>query len=203
MKIIAIGWNYANHNCEMGRVETPTTPTIFMKPDTSLLKDGKDFYIPDFSNQIEYETELVIRISRVGKNISAKFANRYYDAVTVGIDVTARDLQERLRKEGQPWEISKAFDNSAIIGELIPTENLNMQQLDFRMELNGELRQQASSNQMIFSIDQIVEHVSKYVTLKKGDLIFTGTPTGVGALNIGDKICGYLQENRVLEFSVK
>ncbi|MGL5013131.1 MAG: fumarylacetoacetate hydrolase family protein [Bacteroidales bacterium] len=203
MKIIAIGWNYANHNSEMGRVETPTTPTIFMKPDTSILKDGKDFYIPDFSDQIEYETEIVIRISRVGKNISAKFANRYYDAVTVGIDVTARDLQERLRKEGQPWEISKAFDNSAIIGEFSPTEDLNMQDLHFKMELNGEKRQEASSSEMIFSIDQIVEYVSRYVTLKKGDLIFTGTPTGVGRLAIGDKICGYLQENKVLEFSVK
>lgn len=203
MKIICVGWNYPDHNKEMSRTELPANPTLFMKPDSAILKDGKPFFIPDFSNQIEYETEIVVRIDRLGKNISEKFAPRYYNAVTVGIDFTARDLQTALREKGQPWEISKAFDNSAVLGEFIPTENMDMDNIKFHMSLNGENRQTGCTAEMIFSINKIVAYCSQFFTLKKGDLIFTGTPSGVGPVKINDRIEGYLGDQKLLNFQVK
>lgn len=187
----------------MARKELPANPTLFMKPDTALLKDGKPFYIPDFSNQVEYETEIVVRINRLGKNISEKFAPRYYDAITVGIDFTARDLQAALREKGQPWEISKAFDNSAVIGDFIPTENMDINNIHFHMDINGELKQTGCTSDMLFSIDQIVSYASQFFTLKVGDLIFTGTPAGVGPVKIDDVIGGYIGNEKRLEFQVK
>lgn len=203
MKIICVGWNYPDHNKEMERTELPSNPTLFMKPDSAILKDGKPFFIPDFSNQIEYETEIVVRIDRLGKNISEKFAPRYYNALTVGIDFTARDLQTELRQKGQPWEISKAFDNSAVLGEFIPTENMDMSNIRFHMDLNGETKQTGCTAEMLFSINKIVSYCSQFFTLKKGDLIFTGTPSGVGPVKINDHIQGYVENEKLLDFQVK
>ncbi len=205
MKIIAVGWNYPKHNAEMGRVENVTKPVIFLKPETALLKDGKPFFLPRFSNRIEHEVELVFRISRLGKNIAPKFAHRYYDAVTVGIDFTARDIQEEARSQGSPWEIAKGFDYSAPIGKFVelPERVDKANNLDFSLCVNGEKRQQGNSLQMLFPIDEIIAYVSQFYTLKIGDLIFTGTPPGVGTVAIGDHLEGYLGDMRVLDFFVK
>ncbi len=205
MKIIAVGWNYPKHNAEMGREENVQKPVIFLKPETALLKDGKPFFLPRFSNRIEHEAELVFRISRLGKNIAPKFAHRYYDAVTVGIDFTARDIQEEARNQGSPWEIAKGFDYSAPIGKFVelPEGVGKADNLDFSLCVNGEKRQQGNSRQMLFPIDEIIAYVSQFYTLKIGDLIFTGTPPGVGAVAIGDHLEGYLGDMRVLDFFVK
>lgn len=204
MKIICVGWNYPEHNKEMDCSLEYKEPTIFMKPDSALLKEGKPFFIPDFSQEIEYETEVVVRICRLGKNIAAKFAQRYYDAVTVGIDFTARDLQRTFKAVGNPWELSKGFDSSAAIGEFVPVDHFkDVQQIPFRMELNGKVVQAANTCEMIHSVDRIIEHVSKFCTLKIGDLIFTGTPQGVGKVAIDDKIEGYLGENKLLSFYIR
>lgn len=204
MKIICVGWNYPEHNKEMDCSLEYKEPTIFMKPDSALLKEGKPFFIPDFSQEIEYETEVVVRICRLGKNIAAKFAQRYYDAVTVGIDFTARDLQRTFKAVGNPWELSKGFDSSAAIGEFVPVDHFkDVQQIPFRMELNGKVVQAANTCEMIHSVDRIIEYVSKFCTLKIGDLIFTGTPQGVGKVAIDDKIEGYLGENKLLSFYIR
>lgn len=204
MKIIAVGWNYPKHNEEMDNRILPAVPTIFMKPDSALLKDGKPFFLPDFSSRIEYETELVIRINRLGKNIATRFAHRYYDAVTVGIDLTARDLQSQLRKEGNPWEIAKAFDGSAVIGDFVPVESCgDIQQIAFHLDINGSTVQQGNSSRMIFGIDEIIAYVSRFFTLKIGDLIFTGTPEGVGPVNVNDHLQGYINNKMLLDFQVK
>lgn len=187
--------NYAAHNKELHHTLELTEPTIFMKSDSSLLKDGKPFFIPDFSSEIHYETELVVKIDRLGKNIAERFAHRYYSEVTVGIDFTARDLQRRLREQGLPWEISKAFDNSAVIGTFIPLEKAgNVNQLSFHLDMNGKTVQQGNTADMLFSVDQIIAYVSRFFTLKIGDLIYTGTPVGVGPVSIGDHLEGYLGE---------
>ena len=180
-------------------------PTLFLKPDTALLKEGKPFFLPDFAERFEYEGELVIRISKLGKNISEKFASRYYDAVTVGIDFTARDLQTQLREQGAPWEISKGFDNSAVVGDFISLSELEqpVDALNFRLELNDETVQQADTNEMIHSIDQIIAYVSKFYTLKIGDLIYTGTPAGVGPVKINDHLQGFIGDKKVLDFYVR
>ena len=165
MKIICVGWNYAQHNKEMDHTFIPKDPTLFLKPETALLKDNKPFFLPDFSDRIEYETEIVIRISRLGKNISEKFAHRYYDAVTVGIDFTARDLQAQLREIGAPWEISKGFDNSAAVGEFIPVaEAGDVNDLPFHLTLNDQTVQDANTSEMIYSIDRIISYASKFFT---------------------------------------
>lgn len=204
MKIIAVGMNYAAHNKEMNHTLELTEPTIFMKADSALLKDGKPFFIPDFSQEVHYETEVVIKIDRLGKNIAERFAHRYYNEVTVGIDFTARDLQRRLRAEGRPWEISKAFDNSAVIGQFIPlTEAGDVQNLSFHLDINGQTVQQGCTADMIFSVDKIVAYVSRFFTLKIGDLIYTGTPAGVGPVAINDHLQGYLGEKKVLDFYVR
>ena len=196
--------NYAAHNKELHHSLELSEPTIFMKSDSSLLKDGKPFFIPDFSSEIHYETELVVKIDRLGKNIAERFAHRYYSEVTVGIDFTARDLQRRLREQGLPWEISKAFDNSAVIGTFIPLEKAgNVNQLSFHLDMNGKTVQQGNTADMLFSVDQIIAYVSRFFTLKIGDLIYTGTPVGVGPVSIGDHLEGYLGERKLLDFHVR
>lgn len=196
--------NYAAHNKELHHTLELTEPTIFMKSASSLLKDGKPFFIPDFSSEIHYETELVVKIDRLGKNIAERFAHRYYSEVTVGIDFTARDLQRRLREQGLPWEICKAFDNSAVIGTFIPLEEAgNVNQLSFHLDMNGKTVQQGNTADMLFSVDQIIAYVSRFFTLKIGDLIYTGTPVGVGPVSIGDHLEGYLGERKLLDFHVR
>lgn len=205
MKIIAVGMNYAAHNQELGHtVILPKEPVIFMKPDSALLKDGKPFFIPDFSKEVHYETELVVRINRLGKNIAQRFANRYYDAVTVGIDFTARDLQHELRSVGNPWEISKGFDNSAAIGHFIPVDKFtDIQNLNFHLDIDDNTVQQGNTKDMLFRVDQIIEYISQFFTLKIGDLLFTGTPVGVGPVKVGDHLTGYLENEKVLDFYVR
>lgn len=205
MKIIAVGWNYQSHNAEMAQQELPQAPVVFTMPETSLLKEGKPFFLPQFSNRIEYETELVFHISRLGKNIAPKFAYRYYDAVTVGIDFTARDIQAEARRTGNPWDISKGFDYSAPIGRFVPLPEMppKADNIEFSMRLNGVPEQQGNSRDMIFSIDRIIAYVSQFYTLKIGDIIFTGTPAGVGPVKIGDHIEGFIGDTRVLDFFVK
>ena len=204
MKIIAVGKNYADHALEFdGTVERPEVPMIFMKPDSAILKNGKPFFLPDFLGRVEYEAEIVVRISNLGKNIPTRFAHRYYDAVTVGIDFTARDWQRRLIAEGAPWELSKGFDGAATLGEFIPTEGLDVSNLSFRLDIDGQTVQSSNSSNMLFSIDEIVNYVSKYCTLRTGDLIFTGTPAGVGPVAIDNHLQGYLQGEKVLDFYIR
>ncbi len=205
MKIIAVGMNYAEHNKELdGTLYKPEEPVIFTKPDSALLKDGKPFFIPDFTQQCDYETELVVRICRLGKNIAPRFAHRYYDAVTVGIDFTARDMQRKFREDGLPWELCKGFDGSAVVGDFIAKEELPaIQEIPFRLDINGETVQQGYSGDMIHSVDDIIAYVSRFFTLKIGDLLFTGTPVGVGTAEIGQHLQGYIQDRKVLDFNVR
>lgn len=203
MKIICIGRNYVKHAQELQH-EVPTEPVFFMKPDSALLKDNKPFFLPDFSSEIHHEIELVIRISRLGKNIDAKFAGRYYDEIGLGIDFTARDIQRHLIEKGLPWEKSKAFDASAVLGKFLSKEELgNPGQVFFSLKRNGEVVQAGDSKLMIFPFDTIIEHVSKYVTLKIGDLIYTGTPAGVGPVAIGDRLEGFIGEKKMFDIQVK
>ncbi len=205
MKIIAVGMNYEAHNAELHeKMPRPEEPVIFMKPDSALLKDGKPFFIPDFSNEVHYETELVVRICRLGKNIAERFAYRYYDALTVGIDFTARDLQRKFREAGNPWELCKGFDSSAAIGEFVPVDRfLNLQALHFHLDIDGNTVQRGYTADMLFTVDQIIAYVSRFVTLKIGDLIYTGTPVGVGPVSIGQHLEGYLENEKVLDFYVR
>lgn len=204
MKIIAVGMNYPQHNNEMGHTVVNKEPVIFMKPDSALLKDGKPFFIPDFSEEVHYETELVVRISRLGKNIAPRYAYRYYDAVTVGIDFTARDLQRKFRQAGNPWELCKGFDNSAAIGTFVPMEQIgNIQYLNFCLTIDGQEVQRGSTADMLFQIDDIIAYVSRFVTLKIGDLLFTGTPAGVGPVVPGQHLQGYLEEEKLLDFFIR
>ena len=205
MKIFAVGWNYLRHNKEMNRALLPQEPVLFMKPDTALLKDGKPFFLPPFSERVEYETELVVRISRLGKNVAPRFAYRYYDAVTVGIDFTARDLQARLRAEGSPWEISKGFDGSAVVGDFVPVEELagGGQDQHFSLRIGGKEVQRGHTADMIFPIDEMIAYISRFYTLRMGDLLFTGTPEGVGPVAIGDHLQGFLGERQLLDFHVR
>ena len=205
MKIFAVGMNYSQHNKELdGALYIPEEPVIFTKADSALLKAHKPFFVPDFMGRIDYETELVVRVCRLGKTIPERFAHRYYDAVTVGIDFTARDVQQRLRAAGQPWELSKGFDGSAAIGDWVGKERfLNVQSLRFHLDINWQTVQEGYTGDMLFSVDHIVAYISRYFTLKTGDLIFTGTPAGVGPVHIDDHIEGYLEEDKVLEFNCK
>lgn len=197
--------NYAAHNKELHHSLKLSEPVLFMKADSSLLKDGKPFFIPDFSSEVHYETEIVIKIDRLGKNIAERFAHRYYSEVTVGIDFTARDLQNRLRAEGLPWEISKAFDNSAAIGTFIPLENAgeNVNDIPFHLEINGKTVQEGNTRDMLFPVDRIIAYASRFFTLKMGDLIYTGTPCGVGPVKIGDHLQGYIGGQKLLDFFVR
>lgn len=205
MKIIAIGMNYSLHCHELHAGEAlPQEPVIFMKPDSALLKDSKPFFIPDFCEQVDYETEMVVRICRLGKNISERFAHRYYDAVTVGIDFTARDLQRKFRAEGKPWELCKGFDSSAAIGDWVPVEKLNdIQKVNFHLNIDGKTVQQGNTADMLFSVDQIIAYVSRFCTLKSGDLLFTGTPVGVGPVQIGNHLEGFLENEKLLDFYIR
>lgn len=202
MKILAVGMNYAAHCQEMCH-EKPLHPVIFTKCDSALLKDGKPFFIPDFTQECEYEAEVVIRISRMGKEIAPRFAHRYYDAMTIGIDFTARDMQREAREKGLPWDLSKGFDNSAVIGEWIPTEYANMQNLDFRLDIDGKTVQRGWTGDMLWSVDELIAYISQFCMLRQGDLLFTGTPAGVGRVSINQHIEGYLESNKLLEFNVK
>ncbi len=197
--------NYAQHNKELdGTLYIPEEPVIFTKADSALLKDHKPFFIPDFMGRIDYEAEVVVRICRLGKTIPERFAHRYYDAVTLGIDFTARELQQKLRAAGQPWELCKGFDGSAAIGEWIDVSKLrDIQALRFQLDINGSTVQQGCTADMIFRIDALIAYISRFFTLKTGDLLFTGTPVGVGPVHIDDHLEGYIEERKVLELNCK
>jgi len=204
MKIFAVGLNYASHNKEMERTFVSKEPILFMKPDTALLKGSKPFFLPDFSEEIHYETELVVKINRLGKNIGERFAYRYYDEITVGIDFTARDLQRKQKELGLPWEIAKGFDNSAAIGRFVSKNQVSdIQNVDFRLDINNQTVQRGNTKEMIYPIDTIIAYISRFFTLKIGDLIFTGTPAGIGPVKINDYLQGYLEDRELLGFRVK
>lgn len=203
MKIICIGRNYVEHAKEL-KNPLPEQPVFFLKPDTSLVIRNRPFFYPEFSKDIHYETELVIKIDKNGKHIQEKFAHTYYSQIGLGIDFTARDIQQKCKEKGLPWEIAKGFDNSAPISKLIPIDELsNQKNIQFHLTLNGEIVQQGSSQDMIFSFDTIISYLTKFITLKMGDLIYTGTPAGVGPVKIGDHLLGYLEDKKMLDFRVK
>lgn len=202
MKIICIGRNYSEHAKEM-KAEVPTEPVFFMKPDTSILKDGNDFYFPDFTKDLHFECELVVKIDKNGKNISEKFAPKYYSKFSLGIDFTARDLQAECKAKGLPWEKAKAFEHSAPISNVWIDKSEFQDQIEFEFFQNGQLKQKGNSKDMLFSIDQIISYVSKYMTLKTGDLIYTGTPAGVGPVEIGDTLMGVLNGKEMFTFKIK
>jgi 2-keto-4-pentenoate hydratase/2-oxohepta-3-ene-1,7-dioic acid hydratase in catechol pathway len=203
MKIICIGLNYRKHAMELGW-KIPAEPVVFLKPDSAILKNNKPFFLPGFSSNIHYEVEVVLKISKLGKGIAARFAHRYYDELTLGIDITARDLQTKFAAEGMPWELSKCFDGAAPLGHFIPVSEIgNPGKMDFRLEINGEVRQQGNTSDMIFGFNEIIEYVSTYFTLKTGDLIFTGTPAGVGQLHRKDNVVAYLGDKQVMDFLIK
>ena len=205
MKIFAIGMNYAQHNKEMeGALYKPEGPVVFLKADSSLLKDKKPFFLPEELGQVDYETELVVRICRLGKSIPQRFAHRYYDAVTCGIDFTARDLQRKCREKGLPWTLCKGFDGAAVIGEWVPVEKFrDIQAIHFHLDINGTTVQEGCTSDMLYGVDELIAYISQWFTLKTGDLIYTGTPMGVGPVHIDDHLEGWLEERKVLEFNVK
>lgn len=205
MKIFAIGMNYIQHNKELdGALYKPEEPVIFTKADSALLKDGKPFFVPDFMGQIDYEAEIVVRICRLGKSIPARFAHRYYDAVTVGIDFTARDMQRKARAEGRPWDICKGFDGSAAIGEWVDVSKFrDIQAIHFHLDINGKTVQEGCTSDMLFKVDEIIEYISRFYTLKTGDILYTGTPAGIGAVSIDDHLEGWIEDRKVLEFNCK
>jgi 2-keto-4-pentenoate hydratase/2-oxohepta-3-ene-1,7-dioic acid hydratase in catechol pathway len=203
MKIIAIGRNYAEHAKELNN-PLPTEPVVFLKPSTSIINGNKPFYYPDFSNDIHHEVELVLKISRAGRHVDEKFANRYYNQIGIGIDFTARDLQKAAKEKGLPWEKAKAFDGSAPVGDFIDKDQLpDINNIIFSLKINGEIAQEGNSADMIFSFDQIVSYVSRFFSLQIGDLIFTGTPSGVGPVKIGDELEAFIGDDSLLKFSVK
>jgi acylpyruvate hydrolase len=203
MKIIAIGRNYIEHAKELNN-PIPTIPVVFLKPDTALIKNNNPFYLPDFSDDIHYELEVVLKICKEGKHIAEKFASNYYDEIGLGIDFTARDLQSKHKEKGLPWELAKAFDGSAPISTFIPKSAFeNVYDLNFELKINDESRQIGNTKNLIFSFERIISFVSQYITLKKGDLIFTGTPEGVGKTNKGDKLQAWLNSQELLNFEAK
>ena len=205
MKIFAIGMNYAQHNKEMeGALYKPEEPVVFLKADSSLLKDKKPFFLPEELGQLDYETELVVRICRLGKSIPQRFAHRYYDAVTCGIDFTARDLQRKCREKGLPWTLCKGFDGAAVIGEWVPVEKFrDIQAIHFHLDINGTTVQEGCTSDMLYGVDELIAYISQWFTLKTGDLIYTGTPMGVGPVHLDANLDGWLEERKVLEFNVK
>lgn len=211
MKILCVGLNYAEHNeaLEQGNKAASSAllhqePVIFTKPDSALVKEGRPFFVPDFAERFDYEAELIVRIAHVGKDIAPRFAHRYYHEVTVGIDFTARDLQSQLRAKGLPWDLCKGFDGSAVVGQFIDTAELpDIQDLHFRLDINGETAQRGHTANMLHKVDDIVSYCSRFFTLKTGDLIFTGTPTGTAPVTEGQYLEGYLEERRVLSCRVK
>lgn len=201
MKIICIGRNYVNHISELGN-ERPEEPVIFLKPDTALLKEG-DFYIPEFSNDVHHEIEVVVKINKVGKYIAPKFAHKYYSEISVGIDFTARDIQQKLKEKGLPWEKAKAFDNSAVIGNFVSVADLDVDNLELELLKNGVSQQKGNTNQMLWKINELIAYVSQYFTLKTGDLIYTGTPSGVSRVEPNDVLEGFLQGQSLFKLTVK
>ena len=198
--------NYAEHNKELhGTLYKTEDPVIFTKADSALLTNGRPFFIPDFTQRCDYETELVVRICRLGRSIPQRFAHRYYDAVTVGIDFTARDLQQQLTAKGHPWELCKGFDGSAVVGRFVPKETFgrDIQDLHFHLDINGQTVQRGHTADMLRPVDELVSFISQFFTLKTGDIIFTGTPVGVGPVSVEDHLEGYLEGEKVLEFNVK
>lgn len=197
--------NYLEHNKELhGSLFKPEEPVIFTKADSAVLKDHKPFFIPDHMGRIDYETEIVVRISKLGKNISERFAHRYYDAVTVGIDFTARELQKKLRAEGKPWDLCKGFDGSATLGEWVSLDKFrDIQALHFHLDINGNTVQEGCTSDMLYRVDQLIAYISQYFTLKTGDILYTGTPAGVGPVHIDDHLEGYIEDRKVLEFNCK
>ena len=203
MKIICIGLNYRQHAAELGW-SLPSEPVVFLKPDSALLKNNKPFFLPGFSDNIHYEVEVVIKISKLGKSIAARYAHRYFDEVTLGIDITARDIQSRNSAAGYPWELSKGFDGAAPVGTFIPVSTIrDINSLDFRLDINSVTVQKSNTSDLIFSISEIIEYVSTFFTLKTGDLIFTGTPSGVGQLKRNDNLVAYLEDQPLLDFVIK
>lgn len=203
MKILAIGRNYAEHIAEL-KNEVPDEPVIFFKPDTAILRNNEPFYYPDYSQDIHHEVELTLRISREGKNIDKKFAHKYYDAIGLGIDFTARDLQAKAKAKGLPWTLAKGFNGSAPVSEFLPMDQFpELQNISFRLDVNGETKQQGNSRMMLNNFDDIIAYISRFITLKTGDIIFTGTPEGVGPVKIGDRLEGYVEDKKLLDFEIK
>ena len=203
MKIFAIGRNYIDHAKELNN-PVPAEPMFFMKPDTAILNNNKPFYYPDFTSDLQYETEIVLKLNRVGKNVAERFANRYFAEVGIGIDFTARDIQNKCKEKGWPWEIAKAFDGSAPISRFVPKEKFgDINNINFHLDLNGQTVQQGNTRDMIFSFDKIIAHVSKYITVRIGDLVFTGTPAGVGPVKIGDRLQAYIEDELMIDFYVR
>lgn len=203
MKIVCIGRNYAEHAKEMNAA-VPAEPVFFLKPDTAILKDNAAFYYPDFSKDIHHEVELVLKINKPGKNIETQFANKYYDEIGIGIDFTARDIQAKCKEKGLPWEKAKAFDGSAPIGKFIDKKKLkDLNNINFQLTINGKLKQKGNTKDLLFSFDAVIAYVSKFFTLKKGDLIYTGTPEGVGPVVIGDKLEASIENEKLLSFEIK
>jgi len=203
MKIICIGRNYAEHAKEMNS-PVPSEPVVFMKPDTALIKDSKPFYYPDFSKDIHHEVELVIKISKTGKHIAPEFAHKYYEEIGIGIDFTARDIQAKCKEKGLPWEKAKSFDGSAPVGGFLPKEKLgDLNAIAFHLDVNGKTVQRGNTKDLLFPFDVLLSHISQFVTLKQGDLVYTGTPEGVGPVKPGDRLTAYIGNEKLLEFDVK
>ncbi len=204
MRIFAIGRNYVDHIHELNN-EKPDDPVVFTKPDTALLRNNAPFYLPSFSNDVHHEVEVVVKIGKEGKNIEEKFARKYIDSIGLGIDFTARDLQQKAKEKGLPWDIAKGFNGSAPISDtFIPLAQVpDLQNIQFKLEVDGKLKQQGNTSLMIFSVDYIISYLSRFFTLKTGDLIFTGTPKGVGPVTIGNRLTAYLEDEKMLDFEVK
>jgi len=203
MKIICIGRNYAEHAKEM-KAETPTEPVFFMKPESAIVRNGDPFFYPDFSKEVHHEVEIILRVCKNGKNVQKKFAHTYYDAIAIGIDFTARDLQAQCKAKGLPWEKAKAFDGSAPMGEFMPLSHFkDIHNLNFNLDINGKTVQKGNTKDLIFSYDTVIEYISRFVTLKMGDLIYTGTPEGVGPVTIGDKMEAFIEGEKLFSCSVK
>ncbi len=204
MRIFAVGRNYAEHIKELNN-ERPDEPVIFTKPDTAVIRNNAPFYYPNFSKDIHYEVELILRISKEGKNIDSKFASKYYDAIGIGIDFTARDLQDKAKSKGLPWDLAKGFNGSAPISDkfIALTEFANLMNINFSLQIDGTIRQQGNTSLMLFNFDYIISYLSKYFTLRTGDLIFTGTPKGVGPVVVGNILSAYIENEKLLEFEIK
>lgn len=202
MKILAIGRNYAEHIEEL-KNERPSEPVVFMKPDTALLKNNDSFYYPDFSNDIHFEVEILLKIAKEGKYIQEKFAHKYYDEIGIGIDFTARDLQQKAKEKGLPWLLAKGFNGSAPVSDFVPKDQFDMENLNFSLTVDGEQRQEGNTGMMLFGFDYLISYLSRYFTLKKGDIIFTGTPKGVGPVQKGNLLSAFIEDQKLLECEIK
>lgn len=203
MKIICVGRNYVEHIKELNN-EAPKDPVLFLKPDTSILLKKQPFFIPEFSNEVHHEVEILVKINRIGKHIDRKFAHKYYDEIGLGIDFTARDLQSKLKEKGLPWEKAKAFDGAAVVGEFLSKNDFkNIDDINFRLEKNDKVQQKGNTSLMLWKIDTLIEYISKYFTLKIGDIIFTGTPSGVAKVNPNDILKGFIEEKEIFSIKIK